>query len=123
MLALQGAPARVIRAWIEGRFELVVSPQLLDELERALAYPKLRSRIPQEEAEGFIQWLGRSAVQASDPTDGPPVHSPDPGDDYLIALAAAERAVLVSGDEHLLSLDVELPIYAPREFLDILDSA
>ena len=49
---------------------------------------------------------------------------PDPpgaGDDYLIALAAQERAALVSGDRHLLELAAELPIYAPADFLSVLD--
>jgi predicted nucleic acid-binding protein len=36
-LSPQAAPARAIRAWLDGRFELIVSPLLLAELERALA--------------------------------------------------------------------------------------
>ena len=40
-----------------------------------------------------------------------------PGDDYLIALAAAERALLVSGDVHLTSLVPRVPVRTPAEFL------
>jgi predicted nucleic acid-binding protein len=54
---------------------------------------------------------------AADPTGPPPVRSDDPGDDYLIALAAAERAVLVSGDSHLTSLAPRVPVRTPTEFL------
>jgi predicted nucleic acid-binding protein len=43
VLSRGGAPARVLEAWISGRFELLVSPLLLAELERALACPKLRT--------------------------------------------------------------------------------
>jgi predicted nucleic acid-binding protein len=50
-------------------------------------------------------------------------HSADPGDDYLLALAEAERAVLVSGDRHLHALAGQLPILAPRAFLDQLAEA
>ncbi|MCA1705276.1 MAG: PIN domain-containing protein, partial [Actinobacteria bacterium] len=39
VLSPGGAPARVMTAWLEGRYELVVSPLLLEELERALSYP------------------------------------------------------------------------------------
>lgn len=46
--------------------------------------------------------------------------SADPGDDYLLALAESERAVLVSGDRHLLALANELPIRTPHEFADAL---
>ena len=61
--------------------------------------------------------LRRSATVAEDPAGGPPVASPDPGDDYLIALAVNERAALVSGDRHVLSIGGDLPIYAPADFL------
>lgn len=37
LLTRQGNPAWVIQAWLGGAFELVVSPLLLDELERTLA--------------------------------------------------------------------------------------
>lgn len=46
VLSPRGAPADVLRAWHDGRFELVVSPHLLDGLERVLAYPKLRPSLP-----------------------------------------------------------------------------
>ena len=56
---------------------------------------------------------------APDP-EAPAARSGDPGDDYLLALAQAERAVLVTGDQHLLALAGELPIHTPRAFLDAL---
>jgi putative PIN family toxin of toxin-antitoxin system len=117
LLAPRGAPANVLRAWIDGRFELIVSPLLLAELERALAYPNLRKRIAADEAARIVEWLRRSATILEGPTSPPPLRSPDPGDDYLLALAATARAALVTGDRHLLSLDAALPIYPPAEFL------
>jgi putative PIN family toxin of toxin-antitoxin system len=117
LLAPRGVPARVLRAWIDGAFELIASPLLLAELERALAYPKLRKRVPSEDAARFVEWLGRSATTIDDPDVAPPIRSPDVGDDYLLALAAAARAALVTGDGHLLSLDTDLPIYPPATFL------
>ena len=64
---------------------------------------------------------GRTATVASDPASRPPVHSADPADDYLIALAATKQAVLVSGDIHLLSLPDQLPIHSPASFLALLE--
>jgi putative PIN family toxin of toxin-antitoxin system len=121
LLAPAGTPAAIVRAWSAGAFELVASPLLLTELERALAYPKLRTRIHEDEAAAIVEWLGRSATIVQDPDDPAPGASEDPGDDYLIALAAHEHAALVSGDRHLLELAAELPIYAPADFLSILD--
>lgn len=112
----------MLRAWLEGRFELVLSPLLLRELERALAYPKLRRHITAEEAEQFAAWLARSTTVADDPTDPPALRASDPDDDYLLALAAAESAALVTGDAHLLELAaVDRPIHSPASFLSMLD--
>ncbi len=44
-----------------------------------------------------------------DPQDPPSTRSPDPGDDYLIALGAVAQADIVSGDRHLPALADELP--------------
>ncbi len=120
LLSPDGSPARALREWRHGGSDLVLSPLLLAELERALAYPKLRRRIPPEEAGAVVGWLARSATVAPDPDGPPPLRSPDPGDDYLIALAAAQSALLVSGDEHLLGLGGRLPVHSPAEFLDLL---
>jgi putative PIN family toxin of toxin-antitoxin system len=113
LLSRGGTPARVLRAWLDGRFDLIVSPLLLEELERALAYPKLAERINAEETAALIDWLRREAILVEPPTS----RSEDPGDDYLLALAEAERAVLVTGDRHLLALTHELPVLTAREFL------
>lgn len=120
LLSPRGAPAKVLRAWLEGRFELIASPLLLDELERALSYPKLLERIRSDEAETLVAWLGREATILGDPQEPPGSRSADPGDYYLRALAERERAVLVSGDRHLLALSNELPMLTPREFLTIV---
>jgi predicted nucleic acid-binding protein len=104
-------------AWQAGEFDLVISPNLLAELRRALAYPKLARLVPSPDADAFVAWIARSAVVAADPDGPPPIRSADPGDDYLLALAAAEHAILVSGDGHLTSLAGEFPIRTPVDFL------
>ena len=120
LLSRSGAPAQIISRWLGGAFELVVSEQLLDELERALAYPKLRRRIPTEDAAEFVSLLRLAAIVAPDPEAGSH-RSGDPGDDYLLALAARERTPLVSGDAHVLALSDRLPIWSPRAFLQQLE--
>jgi putative PIN family toxin of toxin-antitoxin system len=78
LLSPDGAPARAVRSWLHGESELVVSPLLLDELGRALYYPKLRKRIEPEEAGRFVDWLGTAATMATDPVDAPSIRSPTP---------------------------------------------
>ena len=112
-----GNAARLLKAWEQGEFELIASPALLEELQRALAYPKLRRRISEQDAESVVRWLNESATLANDPTEAPPIRSRDPGDDYLIALAASRQAILVSGDKHLLDLADRIPALDSAAFL------
>ena len=67
VLSPRGTPAQVLSAWRYGEFELVLSPLLLDELTRALGYPKLAKRITEDDAHAFISWLERAATMADDP--------------------------------------------------------
>ena len=118
LLSRSGAPAKIMNRWLGGAFELVVSEALLGELERTLAYPKLRRRITERDATEFVSLLRLAAIIAPDQAGS--YHSDDPGDDYLLALAENEHAVLVSGDRHLLQLADNLPIQTARAFLDAL---
>jgi putative PIN family toxin of toxin-antitoxin system len=119
LLSRAGAPGRLIALWLEGAFELVVSEELLEELGRALAYPKLREHISHEDAADFITLLRATASMVAG-AERPDHISRDPGDDYLLALAKASASVLVSGDRDLLVLAPELPIQEPRAFLEHL---
>ena len=121
LLSRDGVPAQVLRAWLDGFFELIVSDRLLNELERALSYPKLRKRVEPSEAIEFSELLRRGARLLDDPADAPSVRSPDPGDDYIIALAETAQAMIVSGDKHLLGLVQQLPVFSPADFLKELD--
>ena len=120
-LSPNGAPAAVFVAWLGGQFEMVASPKLIAELDRTLAYPKIRKRIPQEDSAALVRLIERGAVMRDDVDDPPPI-SRDPGDDYLIALARVSEAVIVSGDGDLLSLAPDLPVLDPRQFLEWLEA-
>jgi hypothetical protein len=120
LLSPTGTPARLLEAWQSGEYELIASPLLLEELERALAYPKLRRYISEDDAAAVLKWLAESATVVVDPSPPPLARSVDPGDDYLIAVAAFAQAILVSGDRHLLDLADEIPVLPPAIFLEHL---
>ena len=119
---LSRPPGRILARWLSGEFDIVVSEKLLAELERSLAYPKLRRRIAPEDAAEFVDFLRSVAVYAPDPV-APPGRSRDPADDYLLALAEAEQAMVVSGDQHLLELADRFPIWNPLDFLETLETS
>jgi len=120
LLSPDGTPAQLLRRWIAGDFDLVISEDLISEFERACAYPKIRTRVPELATNQITSVLRASATLIDDPRD-PPKRSSDRGDDYLVALAEAASAALVSGDEHLIRLASSLPVYSPRQFADLLN--
>lgn len=122
VLSSRGSPAVLLRAWLDGGYELVVSPALLGELERVLGYRKIAERVSPVEARELLDVLRLQGDFVDDPTEdlAQQVHSPDPDDDYLIALARAAAAVIVSGDSDLLGLAGQIPVYNPAAFLALL---
>jgi uncharacterized protein len=99
----------------------VVSPLLLAEAQDVLARPKLRRWVSHTAAQELMQALHETAIIADDPSAQAGL-TPDPDDDYLIALArSTDVAYLVSGDTHLTGLpDPQPPVLTPRQFLDLL---
>lgn len=120
-LSPRDAPGRLFQHWLKGGYDLIVSTSLLDELSRALAYPKLRDRIPHTEAESLLELLTREGVMTADQEMPLGVSSPDPDDNYLISLAAESRSILVSGDKDLLELAGQIPVYSPAGFLALVE--
>lgn len=121
VLSPKGAPAELLRRWLAGDYELVVSDKLLAELKRVLLRSKFRKYLSEAEAIEYVDLFHRLATAVPDP---PEVHglTPDPGDDYLVNLArAAKINFLVSGDPHLTDLsDPWPPVLTPRAFLERL---
>jgi len=120
LLARESAPARLLLRWLAGDFELIISDRLISELTRAFLYPKVRSLMSASDGSAFVAFLTEDASRATDP-DKAPRRSRDPGDDYILALAETSAAIVVSGDQDLLTLKGGLPICSPAEFLATLD--
>lgn len=120
LLSQRGAPARLVMLWLEGTFELVISPKLIAELETVLRRRKFRQYVSREQAEAYVAMLARLAIVAVDPLEVGAV-SRDPKDEYLLALASSvEAAALVSGDAHLTHLRTDPPVLTPARFLERL---
>ena len=107
---------------MRGEFDAIVSESLLAEVVRALARPKLASRVAPDDAAALLELLRKIANAVPNPSGAAPVSSTDPADDYLLALAYREDVPLVSGDRHLLDLSDRAPVLSPRNFLDRLSS-
>ena len=123
LISSRGAPSELVRRWVEGEFQLLWSPQLLDELASVCARPRFREWFSPEEAAIIVELIRDAGEAHADAlTEAPP--PPDDGDRYLIDLAVTSRAdCLVTGDAALLSHAVPgLRIASPRTLLDVLDA-
>lgn len=111
-----GTPARVVEAVANGAITAVVTQHLLDELAAVLIRPKFRRWISVADAIAFVESLGGHADLRDDP--GPPMTPVrDPNDDYLVALADAAAAVIVTGDDDLLSAGLQPAAITPAQLL------
>lgn len=118
-----GNPRRIVEAWRDGRIELVLSPKLLAELRGVLLREKLRRYLSVSDARRYLSLLRSGSELRADPRTTPGV-TPDPKDDYLVALARAVAAdFLVSGDAHLTGLaDVDPRVLTPAQLVRLLEA-
>jgi predicted nucleic acid-binding protein len=100
-----GNPAAIYRGWQEGHFTLLICAEQIDELRATLRKPAIAARIKPYKAGRLINVLKELAENVG---SLPRVErSPDPTDDFLLALSEAGKAdYLVTGDKSgLLALD------------------
>lgn len=95
------------KAWNDNRFALVLTPPILDELERVLAYPKVRANfaLDEQDVEQGLAILRQSARNFPGLYTDVRIVEADPSDDVYLAAALESGAdYLVTQDKHLLSL-------------------
>jgi uncharacterized protein len=101
-------PALLIRALQASGFEIVVCPEVLREVRKALRKPYFKKRVGVEEARKAVARIERAAIEREDPQEVEAILR-DPTDDYLLALAREAGAeAIVTGDNDLLDHKGEL---------------
>lgn len=119
LMAPEGAPGRILNAWFDARFDVVMSVAQLGEIARALGYPKICRKLgwDKQQIERFIRQLYiRAEVIESHSTSVEALR--DPKDTMILAALIVSGAdVLVTGDRDLLELRGKHPIQTPAEFV------
>lgn len=113
-----GPPGNIVIAFIEDKFELVVSPEILDEY--MVIISKLQANFPEIDTDKFISKLFRLPdMQVAEILTKPVCIDPD--DDKFIACAIASKTkIIISGDKHLLDVSGYrgIQVLKPRQFVN-----
>jgi putative PIN family toxin of toxin-antitoxin system len=99
LISPSGPPARLLDLWDEDQlYTLISAEEQIVELMRVVDYPKLRARLRPGLVHDWVFTLRRFGLLLA---DLPTVNvSPDPNDNFLLAIAQAGRAdLLVTGDK------------------------
>jgi putative PIN family toxin of toxin-antitoxin system len=112
-----GPPYQILKAWRDGRVQLVVSPSILDEYRRIGA--ELALEFQDVDLKPFLDLLTVQAEIVLAPTLLPVIQD-DPSDDkFLEAAVAGKASYIISGDKHLLKLSEfqGIQILKPGDFV------
>ena len=116
-----GNPAQILRLWHIGLIEVAISPPMLKELAVVVHRPRIQQKYNLLDADvaEYFEVLNAFAVVVPGAIvlDAVP---DDPDDNIIIACAIeAEADVIISGDQHLLSLGSyhRIPIIKAADFL------
>lgn len=114
-----GPPHRILKAWRDGLFQIVLTRKILDEYERVGR--TLEQQFPTINLNPVLDLVTINAELVPDRTLSGPVCS-DSDDDKFIACALASKSkIIVSGDKHLLKASgfQRIEIISPRSFVDL----
>ncbi|MFO7985087.1 MAG: putative toxin-antitoxin system toxin component, PIN family [Desulfatiglandaceae bacterium] len=117
-LLFGGTPGKLIPLWQEGRIKPYTSQEILDEVLRVLAYP--RFSLSEQEIDYLLYQEILPFFYSVQEQPGPVIVKEDPSDDHFIRCAmVAQARIIISGDQHLLSLKnyEHINIVSPADFL------
>ncbi|MXW00582.1 MAG: putative toxin-antitoxin system toxin component, PIN family [Holophagales bacterium] len=115
-----GTPGRVLEAWRNGKAEVVLSREIVEEYVRV--GEELADRFPAVDLRPALELLAVSATLVPSPPL-PESVSRDTDDDKFLACALAAGAdYVVSGDRDLLDVSSYkgVVVLSPRDFVDLL---
>jgi uncharacterized protein len=113
-----GAPGKVLRAWREGSFKLVLSPEILEKYVATAEI--LATRYDTDALEPILALIARNAeVWQCSPLDQAVCTDPDDDKFFACALASGARYI-VSGDKALRRASGyrSIRVVTPRQFAD-----
>ena len=125
ILKPQGSAGRLLEAWRFQRFDIVLSPYILMEIEQVLSYPKILKRIQwnKEKIKTYVNYLAFFA-EVITPKEIRIEVASDPKDTPILAVFIESGAnYLITGDDDLLSMRDQYAILSLTEFLLLIEDS
>jgi putative PIN family toxin of toxin-antitoxin system len=120
----RGVPGRIVARWLDGQFDLILSPVLLEELGETLADRRVRKYLRLEAAavQAALSAFATLAILVPGSLSVPRTVRDADDDRVLAAAVEGNVGYIVSGDSDLLVLEQyeEIRIVTPRQFLSVL---
>ncbi len=117
------APARILRAWANDEFELLISEHIFDEVIRTLAKPYFQSHVDPLVFRETLEAIARHAVLIAPSIEVSGVATHPEDDRVLAGVASSNAEYLVTGDRQLQRLESfqKARIISPQGFLELLE--
>ena len=121
-LGWNGNERKVIELGLSGKIQLCLSLEILDELQRVMAYPKFK--FTEEQKKEFLSEILEMATIHEIVNHEQVITADDSDNIFLDVALAADAQFIVSGDRHLLNLEEfkGIRILSARDFLKELSS-
>lgn len=124
LISPKASPAKIISLWRDRKFILIVSEEILQEVERVLFYPKIFEKYHLDKNSiGKYLKIFRAFAKVVKPGEKMRIIKADESDNKFIeAAVSAGAGYIVSGDRHLLELKKfqEIKIIKADEFLKLI---
>jgi putative PIN family toxin of toxin-antitoxin system len=118
----RGVPARILAAWRDDRFEIVVTPDTLAELETKLRQKTIQFGADPTLADEWLDYIRTYARQVLAAGVAAGVCRDPKDDQFLDAAVSSGARYIVSGDKDLQALDIyqQIKVLSPREFVELM---
>jgi hypothetical protein len=126
LISDKGNPARIVRWWLEGEYDVLLTQPIVDEILRVTGYERIQKKYAKVR-ENRLEFVALISDQAEwiEPKERLDVIAADESDNRYVECAVAGNAqYIVTGDDHLLDLrEYEgIAILTPAAFVTLQET-
>ena len=125
LISAKGHPAMIVRWWLEGAYDVLLSQPIRDEVLRVTAYERIQKKYAnvRENRLEFAALLAEQAVWVQPEMTIDAVEADESDNRYVECAVAGEAGYIITGDDHLLALGeyAGIRILTPAAFVVLVE--